>query len=298
MLSGFTAGDAEGQARVAAFQQGLKELGWSEGRNLRIDLHWGGGGGAELMGKLARDVAEQRPDLILAVTTPATAAILKQTRDIPIVFVQVTDPLGAGFVTNLARPGGNVTGFLTIAFSMAGKWLETLKQIAPRVNRVALLYNPDTAPFARSFVEVAEAAASSLGAQALGMPVRDKQDIDRALAGLAGFPGAGLIPLPDVFTASHRDAIVALAARYRLPAVYPFRYFAVSGGLISDGVDTVDPFRRAAGYVDRIFKGAKPGDLPVQAPVKFELVVNLKTAKTLGIDMPPTLLARADEVIE
>jgi putative tryptophan/tyrosine transport system substrate-binding protein len=298
VLSGFTPGDPEAQARMAAFQAGLKDLGWTDGRNLRVDFRWGGGGGADDMRRLAREAVDLRPDVILAVTTPAVGALLQETRTIPIVFVQVTDPVGSGYVANLARPGGNVTGFLTIAFSMAGKWLETLKQIAPKVTRVGFLFNPDTAPFAKSFVTVAEAAARSIAVQTTTIPVRSKDDIESAVAAFAATPGGGLIPLPDVFTASQRDTIVALAARYRLPAVYPFRYFAVSGGLVSDGVDTVDSFRRAASYVDRIFRGAAAGDLPVQAPAKLELVVNLRTAKAMGIDIPPTLIARADEVIE
>jgi putative ABC transport system substrate-binding protein len=298
MLSGFTAGDPEAQARIAAFQQGLKELGWSDGRNLRIDYLWAGGGGAEAMRARAKEAADLKPDVILAVTTPAVGALLKETRSIPIVFVQVTDPVASGYVDNLARPGGNITGFVTIAFSMAGKWLETLKQVSPAVTRVALVFNPDTAPFAGSFVQVAEAAAPSFSLQVTSAPVRSKDEIERAIGEFAAKPGGGLIPLPDVFTASHRETIIALAARYRMPAVYPFRYFAASGGLVSDGVDTADPFRRAASYVDRVLKGANPGDLPVQAPTKLELVVNLKTAKALGIEIPPTLIARADEVIE
>jgi putative ABC transport system substrate-binding protein len=223
---------------------------------------------------------------------------LAETKTIPIVFVQVTDPLGRGFVSGLARPGGNVTGFVTFEFSMGGKWLETLKQVAPHVGRVGLVFNPQTAPFSHSFIDVMAAAAPSLAVETTAIPVREGAQLGSAIATFAAEPEGGLIPLPDSFNTGHRDTLVALAERYRLPAVYPFRYFVTSGGLISDGVDTGDLFRRSAGYVDRILKGAKPGELPVQAPSKFELVINLKTAKTLGLTVPQTLLATADEVIE
>jgi ABC-type uncharacterized transport system substrate-binding protein len=250
------------------------------------------------MRPFARELVELKPDLIVAVTTPAVAALLQETRTLPIVFVQVIDPLGRGFISSLARPGGNVTGFVTFEFSMGGKWLETLKQVAPRIVRVALIFHPQTAPFSGSFVRVIEAAAPSFAVETTVMPVHNGAELESAVAAFAAKPGGGLIILPDLFNTSHRDTIVALAARHRVPAVYPFRYFAVSGGLISDGVDTGDLYRRSASYVDRILKGAKPGELPIQAPSKFELVINLKTAKALGLDVPPMLLARADEVIE
>ena len=212
--------------------------------------------------------------------------------------MNVVDPAGRGFVANLARPGGNITGFLIFEFSMGGKWLETLKQVAPRVKRVAMIFNRETAPFSESFVRVVEAAAPAFAVETVSAMVRDSAELESAVASFAGKPEGGLIVLPDLFTTSHRDAIVALASRNRLPAIYPFRYFAASGGLVSDGIDGADLFRRSASYVDRILKGEKPADLPVQAPTKFELVINLKTAKVLGLDIPPKLLALADEVIE
>lgn len=297
MLSGFAAGDPEAQTRVAALQQGLSELGWSEGRNISIDFRWSTGR-ADEMRALARELIELRPDVIVGMTTPAVTALVNETKTIPIVFVNIVDPLGRGFISNLARPGGNVTGFLNFEFSMGGKWLETLNRIAPAVKRVALLFNPNVAPFARSFVRVAEAAAPSFDMQLVAAGVLDDRELERTVADFAAKPAGGLVILPDVFTVGHRDTIVALAARHRLPAVYPMRVFAGSGGLISDGGDPIDLFHRAASYVDRILKGANPGDLPVQAPSKFELVLNLKTAQALGLDVPPTLIARADEVIE
>ena len=297
VLSGFAASDPEAQARVAAFREGLAELGWTQGRNVRIDFRWGTGA-ADQMRAFAKELVELKPDLIVGVTTPAVAALRQETRTIPIVFVQVVDPLGRGFISNLARPGGNMTGFVNFEFSMGGKWLETLKQIAPHITRVALVFNPDTAPFAASFVRVVEAVAPSFSATAVAAPVRDDAELERAVGAFAAKPDGGLIIVPDLFIASHREQVVALAARHRLPAVYPFRYFAASGGLISDGVDTLDLFRRSASYVDRILKGANPGELPVQTPSKFELVINLKTAKALDLTVPPALLARADEVME
>jgi len=296
-LSGLAASDHEAQARVSALQQGLNELGWVEGRNLRLDFRWGIGE-RDQMQKLASELVELKPDVILGMTTPAVTALVQETKTIPIVFVNIVDPLGRGFISNTGRPGGNVTGFLNYEFSMAGKWLETLKQIAPSVRRVAVLFNPQTAPYANAFIRVAEAAAPSLGISPIAAGVHDDGELERTMADLARQPGGGLIILPDAFTVGHRDQIVACAARYRLPAIYPLRVFAANGGLVSDGGDPTDLFRRAASYVDRILKGANPGDLPVQAPTKFDLVINLKTAKVLGLDVPSTLLARADEVIE
>jgi putative ABC transport system substrate-binding protein len=297
MLSGFSATDREAQARIAVLQQGLKELGWMEGRNLSIEFRWGTGG-AEQMRKFARELIDLNPDLILGMTTPAVTALVQETNSIPIVFVNIVDPPGHGLISNMARPGGNITGFLNFEFSMGGKWLETLKRIASAIKRVALLFNPDTAPYAGSFVRVAEAAAPSFGIEPIAIEAHDDGELERSVADFAAKPASGLIILPDAFTTGYRDLIVALAARYRLPAVYPLRVFAASGGLISDGGDPIDIFRRAASYVDRILKGADPGGLPVQTPTKFELVINLKTAKAMGLDVPPMLLASADEVIE
>jgi len=268
-----------------------------EGRNLSFDFRWGTGE-RDQMRAFARELIELKPDLILGMTTPAVTALVDETKTIPILFVNIVDPLGRGFISNMARPGGNVTGFLNFEFSMGGKWLETLKQIAPAIRRVALLFNPHTAPYANFFIRVAEAAAPSFGVEPIAAGVHDDGELERAVADFAAKPAGGLIILPDSFTTGHRNLIIALAARYRLPAVYPLRVFAASGGLISDGGDPIDIFRRAASYVDRILKGADPGDLPVQTPTKFELVINLKTANALGLNVQPMLLARADEVIE
>jgi putative ABC transport system substrate-binding protein len=297
MLSGLAATDPEVQARVAALQQGLKELGWTEGRNVSIEFRWGTGE-RDQMRAFAMELIDLKPDLIVGMTTPAVTALVQETKTIPILFVNIVDPLGRGFISNMARPGGNVTGFLNFEFSMGGKWLETLKQIAPTVRRVALLFNPHTASYASSFIRVADAAAPSFGVEPIAAAVYDEGKLERTVADFAAKPAGGLIILPDAFTTNHRDLIVALAARYRLPSVYPLRVFATSGGLVSDGGDPSDIFRRAASYIDRILKGANPGDLPVQAPSKFELVINLKTANALGLNVPPMLLARADEVIE
>jgi putative ABC transport system substrate-binding protein len=272
-------------------------LGWIEARNIRIDIRWGTSD-PDQMRASAKDLVDLKPEMIVGTSSPAIVALLQQTKTIPIVFLQVVDPLGRGFVSNMARPGGNVTGFLNFEFSMGGKWLETLKQVAPGIKRVALVFNQETAPFSTSFVQVVQEASHSFAVEATAIPVRDASELEHKVTEFAAEPNGGLIIVPDLFNTTHREAIVALAARHRLPAVYPFRYFASSGGLISDGVDTVDLFRRSAQYVDRILKGANPGELPIQAPTKFELVVNLKTATALGLTVPQSLLALADEVIE
>jgi putative ABC transport system substrate-binding protein len=288
--------DPEVQLRVKAFEAGLRELGWTEGRNIRLEHRWAAGD-TTLLRSHARDLAGLAPDVILATSTPVLAA-LHQGNPRPIVFVQVTDPVGNGFVPNLARPGGNLTGFTSFEFSIGTKWLEALKHVAPAVGRVAVIFNPDTAPFARKFLQPVEDAASSFDVEPVQSPFRDPAEIEHAIAAFARTANGGMMVLPDLSTANHRDLIIALAARYRLPAVYPFRYFAASGGLMSYGSDLADIYRRAAGYVDRILKGASPGDLPVQAPTKFEFVINLKTANALGLTVPPRVLGSADEVIE
>jgi putative ABC transport system substrate-binding protein len=297
VLMSSPASDPESQLRVAAFEQGLRELGWVEGRNLRTEYRYAPGGG-DLLRSYAAELVRMTPDLILANSTPVMAALQEQRPALPIVFVQVTDPVGQGLVSNLARPGGNLTGFTNFEFSIGTKWLETLKQLAPRATRVALVFNPDTAPFAGLFQRPVEAAAPSFGITPSAAAARDAAGIERAVDAFAREPNGALMVLPDVSATNHRDLIIALAARHRLPAVYPYRYFAASGGLLSYGSDVADIFRRAAAYVDRILKGTSPGELPVQAPTKYELVINLKTAKALGIEVPTTLLARADEVIE
>ena len=287
--------DPEAQLRVKAFEAGLRELGWTEGRNLRLEYRWAAGDAA-LLRKQATELVGLAPDLILATSTPVLAA-LRQENPLPIVFVQVTDPIGSGFVPNLARPGGSLTGFTSFEFTIGSKWLEALKHVAPAVTRVALIFNPDTAPFAHMFWQPVEDAAPSFDVEPMQAPVRDVGEIERTVAAFARQNG-GLMVLPDVSTTNHRDLIIALAARHRLPAVYPYRYFATSGGLMSYGSDLADVYRRAASYVDRILKGAIPGDLPVQAPAKFDFVINLKTANALGLTVPPLWLGRADEVIE
>jgi putative ABC transport system substrate-binding protein len=294
---GIAESDADARRRANAFQQGLQELGWIEGQNIRIEYRWASAD-PERMRAHAVELVALAPDLILANTTPVVVALRQVSRTIPMVFVQVVDPIGPGFVSSLARPGGNITGYVNFEFSMAGKWLETLKTIAPGVKRAGIVYNPDTAPFGTSFAQVIDAAAPSFAVDAVRILVRTVAELESSIAAFAAKPDSGLIILPDLFNTSHRDAIIGVAARHRLPAVYPFRYFAESGGLISDGVDSVDLFRQSASYVDRILKGANPGELPVQQPSKFEFVINLKTAKALGITVPPSLLARADEVIE
>jgi putative ABC transport system substrate-binding protein len=236
--------------------------------------------------------------VLIANSTPVTVALREQSPAMPIVFTQVVDPVGQGLVPNLAHPGGNLTGFTSFEFSIGTKWLEALKQTAPRVTRVALVFNPQSAPYADLFLRPVEAAAPSFSVASIRAAVRDPADVDRVFDALAREPNGGLVVLPDISMINYREAIIALVARHHVPAIYPFRLFAASGGLMSYGTDVAEVFRRAAAYVDRIFKGEKPGDLPVQAPTKYELVINLKTAKTLGLTVPPTLLALADEVIE
>ena len=298
VLMAYADSDPEGHAFIAAFQEGLQQLGWTVGRYLQIDTRWATPGDVEALQRLAKELVVLQPDLILSHSTPTTATLLQQTRSIPIIFVFVSDPLGSGFVTSFARPGGNVTGFIVMEPTMPGKWLELLKEIAPRVARVAFLFNPTTAPYAEYYLKPFKAAAPSFAVEAVAAPVRDISELASVIATQAREPNGGLIVMPDAFTASHRAEITSLAARYDLPAVYPFRYFTELGGLLSYGNDQIDNFRRAAVYADRILKGAKPTDLPVQAPVKFTLTVNLKTAKALGLDVPALLQQRADEVIE
>jgi putative ABC transport system substrate-binding protein len=297
VLMAFAENDREGLVRVAAFQEGLEKLGWVEGRNIRIDMRWATAD-VESIRRAAKDLVTLRPDLILSNSTPTTAALLQETRTIPIVFAVVSDPIGSGFVTSFARPGGNATGLTNIEPTMGGKWLELLKEIAPRVERAAFLFNPTTATFAEYYLSPFKAAAASFGVAAIVASVRDRSELDSVIAQQAREPNGGLIVMTDSFTSVHRGEITTLAARHRLPAIYPFRFFAELGGLMSYGNDLLDNFRRAAIYADRILKGAKPAELPVQAPVKFELVINLKTAKALGLDVSMILQQRADAVIE
>jgi putative ABC transport system substrate-binding protein len=291
------ADDPAWQAWVGAFLQALGELGWTIGRNVRIDTRWAGANAAEIR-RHAAELAALAPDVILAAGTSTVGPLLQATRTVPVVFPNVGDPLGAGFVESLARPGGNATGFLAFEYSLSGKWLELLKEIAPGVTRVAVLRDPATQSGVGQF-SVIQAVAPPLRVEVNPINMRrDAGEIERAIAAFAGSPNGGLILTAAALSLLHQNLIVTLAARHKLPAVYAYRYIVTAGGLISYGADYTDQYRRAAGYVDRILKGEKPADLPVQAPTKYELVINLKTAKALGLTIPPTLLARADEVIE
>jgi putative ABC transport system substrate-binding protein len=298
VLMSYAESDSDAQAWYAAFREGLEKLGWTEGRNTQIDTRWATPDNVELIRGFAKELVVLQPDLLLSSTTPTTSALLQQTRTIPIVFAIVADPIGSGFVANFARPGGNVTGFIFTEPTMAGKWLELLKEIAPRIARVAMLFNPTSATYAEYWLKPFKAAATSFAVEAVTAPVRDRSELESVIAAQAREPNGGLIAMPDSFMDAHRVEITSLAARYRLPAIYPFRFFAEVGGLLSYGVDRTDNFRRAATYVDRILKGEKPAELPVQAPIKFELVINLKTAKAIGLDVPLHLQQLADEVIE
>jgi putative ABC transport system substrate-binding protein len=295
VLMPFSANDPEAQARVAAFLQGLQELGWSVGNNATIDIRWSADNADAR--KNATELIALSPDVILAISTVAIAPLVQMTRTVPIVFTNVADPVGSGFVDSLARPGGNITGFTVFEYSMAGKWLQLLKEIAPGVTRAAVLRDPTIASGPAQFAAI-QSVAPSLGVELRPVNVRDEGEIERDIALFAQSPNSGLIVTGGGQGVSHRDLIIALTARHRLPAVYFARFWTVGGGLISYGPDNIDQNRRAAGYVDRILKGEKPADIPVQAPTKFELVINLKTAKALGLDVPHSLLARADEVIE
>lgn len=297
ILMSLAESDPEAQARVAAFRKELQTLGWAEGRNVRIDTRWAASDPA-LIREFAKELVALQPDLILSHNTPTTASLVQQTRTIPIVFVVVSDPIGSGFIASFPKPGGNVTGFTNIEPTMAGKWLELLKEIAPSVTRVALLFNPATAPYAENYLTPFKAAAALLALEIIAAPVRDISELESAIAAQAGAPHGGLVVMTDSFLVAHEAEITSLAARYRLPAVYPFRFFVKHGGLLSYGNDLFDSFRRAATYADRILKGATPTELPVQAPVKFELVINLKTAKALGLGVPFHLQQRADELVE
>jgi len=290
--------DPRAQARVAAFRKGLQTLGWDEGRNIRTDIRWATTSDAPSMQKFAKELVALQPDVILSHNTPTTTALLQHTRTIPIVFAVVSDPIGSGFVASFPRPGGNVTGFTNIELTMASKWLELLKEVAPRVTRVAFLFNPATAPYAESYLGPFRAAAASFAVEAVAASVHNTSELESAIAAQARTPNGGLVVMTDSFLVTHRAVITALAARHRLPSVYPFRDFIEVGGLLFYGNDLLDSFQRAAAYVDRILKGATPNELPVHVPVKFELGINLKAARALGLTASPSLLLRADQVIE
>jgi putative ABC transport system substrate-binding protein len=295
VLMNFRSDMSEGQERMAAFTQALQKLGWNEGDNVRTDIRWAGDD-IERFRKYSEELVEQNPDVILASTSLAVAALQRISRSVPVVFANVVDPVGAGYVISLARPGGNTTGFIAFEYSIAGKWLELLKQIAPRVRRIAVLRDPAYASGIGQFAAIQSAASSVVELSVIDP--RDAGELKRALDTFALEPNGGLIVTASASAAAHHELINSLATHHRLPAIHAFRYAILDGGLASYGPNTTDGFRRAATYVDRILKGAKPSELPVQAPNRYELVVNLKVAKTLGLEIPPTLLATADEVIE
>jgi putative ABC transport system substrate-binding protein len=298
MLMGMAESDPLGKSYLGAFQQGLRELGWAEGRNLGIEIRWGAADPTRF-GVLAKELVGLRPDLLIgAQSSVGVAALLRETRTIPIVFIVASDPLGNGFVESYAHPGGNVTGFTNFESSVAGKWPQLLKEIAPATTRADILFSPETAIYADFYARPFLAAGPTLGLALDTAAVHDDAGVEAAIGRLANMPGGGLIVMPDNFTTSHRATIISLAARYRLPVIYPDRFFVADGGLISYGVDFVDIYRRATVYADRILRGEKPADLPVQAPVKFQFAINLKTAGALGLTVPQALLASADDVIE
>jgi putative ABC transport system substrate-binding protein len=297
VLMANTEGDRQAQERLKVFQEAIRALGWTDGGNLHINYRWAGND-VNRFRTFAAELVALNPDAILGDATPSVAALVRVTRSIPIVFTRVADPVVSGFVRNLARPGGNVTGFTNYEASMAGKWLALLKELAPQIMRAALVYNPQTAPYTQAFLGPFEAAARAAAVEPVKVAARDAAELEVLIAMQGRKPGGGLIVMPDISNLNHRELIITLAARYRLPAIYNNRSFTGGGGLISYGIDPAEMYRGAASYVDRILKGAKPADLPVQAPTKFELIVNLSTAKTLGITVPPTLLTRADTVIE
>jgi ABC-type uncharacterized transport system substrate-binding protein len=296
ILMAYPEGDPEGKASVDAFRRELDKLGWTD--NIQIGVRWVSPGDRESRERYASELVALQPDLIVSHSTPNTAALLERTRTIPLVFAQLVDPVASGFVASYPHPGGNATGFTVVEGSMAGKWVELLKEIAPRVTRVAILFNPTTAPFAEVYLDPFKAAGSSLGLQVNAGRVQDGVSLEAVITALGQESTGGFIAMPDSFINANRAQITSLAARHRVPAVYPYRIFSEQGGLLSYGIDLIDNYRRAAGYADRILRGTKPSELPVQVPVKFELVINLKAAKALGLDVPWFLQQRADEVIE
>jgi putative ABC transport system substrate-binding protein len=299
VLLGGTESDPQVVAGLAAFKAALQELGWADGRNIRIDYRFGAAD-VQRTQKFAKELVGLRPDVLVGHATPAVGALKHETTTIPIVFVSVSDPVGSGFAESLPHPGGNITGFVNLEASLGGKWIEVLKDILPGVSRAVLMFNPETAPYSAYYLQPFETAARAQGIVPDAARVRDEADIERVVADVAGSATTGLVIMPDAFTSARPnvDLIVALAARYRVLVIYPYRYMVAAGGLVSYGTVSADLFRRAPVYIDRILKGASPSDLPIQLPTQFELAINLKTARALGIEMPPTMLGRADEVIE
>jgi putative ABC transport system substrate-binding protein len=297
VLGNLAESDPLARSQTIALEQSLQKLGWAVDRNLRIDYRFAAADVAR-MPKLASELVALKPDVLLASNTPTLTALQQSTGTIPIVFVTVADPVGGGFVQSVAKPGGNITGFMPVEPPLGGKWLSLLKEVAPSVTRAAVLFNPETAPYAGAFMRSAEAAAPSLGVKLTPAPIRNAAEIETALAALAREPGGGLVIMAESTTAVHRARIISLASKHRLPAIYPYAFFAKDGGLMSYGTDSIDIWRQAASYINAILRGAKPADLPVQAATKYELVINLKTAKALGLELPLSLLTRVDEVIE
>ena len=297
VLSSLAETDVEAQAWDAAFRKRLVELGWVDGRSVRIDYRWGAGS-VDRMRLFARELVQLNPDALVTISTPATAALQAETRTIPIVFAWVSDPVGSGFVASLAHPGGNITGFLNIEASVIGKWLSLMREIAPRVSRIGFLYNPQTAPFARYYLDTFQSATAELAIEAIDAPVHDTEEVETVMTKLGGEGSAGLFVMSDTSMVVYRKTIYSLAERYRLLTIYPYRVFAAEGGLMSYGVDVADLLRGAASYIDRILRGEKPNELAVQQPTRFELVVNVKTAKMLGLTIPTSMIVAAQEVIE
>ena len=297
VLMGFAETDPTAHSWVKAFRDALAKLGWAEGSNLRLELRWAAAD-PDRIRTLAKELVELRPDVIFDQTTPVTSALARETKTIPIVFVYVADPIGSGFAPSLAHPGGNITGFTYLEPTTGGKWVGLLKEVAPHTAHVAVLFNPATTPPLKFYMPSIQAAASSLAVEAVTAPVHAKDEIEGVIAAQARNPGGGLLVMPDVFNDANRELIIALAARYGVPAIYPRPVFAESGGLVAYGADLTEQFRQAAAYIDRILRGANPGDLPIQQPTKFDLVINLKTAKALGLDIPFLMQQTADEVIE
>jgi putative tryptophan/tyrosine transport system substrate-binding protein len=297
VLSSLAETDVEAQAWDAAFRKRLVELGWIEGRSVRIDYRWAAGS-VDRMRLFARELVQLNPDALVTISTPATAALQAETRTIPIVFAWVSDPIGSGFVSSLAHPGGNITGFLNIEASVVGKWLTLMREIAPQVSRIGFLYNPQTAPYARYYLDTFRAASSTLAIEAIDAPVHSTEEVEAFMTKLGDEAGAGLFVMSDTSMIVYRKTIYSLAERYRLPTIYPYRVFAAEGGLMSYGVDVTDLLRGAASYIDRILRGEKPNELAVQQPTRFELVVNAKTAKKLGLTIPTSMVVAAQEVIE
>jgi putative ABC transport system substrate-binding protein len=297
VLMGYAEGDAQAQSRLAAFKQGLTALGWTEGHNLHIDIRWAAGD-VNRATAFAKELLTLQPEVILSNTTPVTVALHRETKSVPLVFVIVSDPIGSGFVESLPRPGGNVTGFINLEASLVEKWLELLKEVAPQVTRVAVMFNPQTAPYAEYYLQPLEAAAPKFGVKPFKAAVRNDADIEAVVAGLGREPNGGLIAMTDSFLLVHRKLVIDLTTRHKVPSMYFLSEVPAEGGLISYGVDAADQFLRAASYVDRILRGAKPADLPVQVPTKYELDINLKAAKALGLTIPQSILLRANKVIE